>query len=152
MPKIATLTSRIIVKWFVIGFTVRLALAAVVTLLITKDLEASMLYFADLPTIFCLEVVERIVSNDLAARLSGSHPYYIQLNLLGACVWGVLFVLARLIVAAARGKLSPGKIFDRSLSPSSPRNLDLPKTVGSLHQSVDDAGFGNRVPGIWDDL
>jgi hypothetical protein len=102
-------SSKFIVKWFVIGLTVRLGLAGIVTLLMRNDLEASMLYLADIPTIFCLEVAERLVSRNFAVRLSGGHPYYIPMNLLGGALWGFLFVLVRLIVAAARGKFLPAK-------------------------------------------
>jgi hypothetical protein len=98
------ISSKIIVRWFVIGFIVRLGLAVLVTLLMRHDLEASMLYLLDIPTVFCLDVAERLVSRDTVLILDRGHPYYVPMNVLGSALWGFLFVLIRLMVAAVRGK------------------------------------------------
>ena len=89
---------RLVGKWFFIGAGVRLSLAVIVTILIKQDLEASMLYFVDVPTIFCLDVVRKLVSADLASTMTGSHPYYVWLNVLGSVLWGILFATIALIV------------------------------------------------------
>jgi hypothetical protein len=91
-------------KWFLIGFLVRAGLAIGVTLLMAKNLEAGMLYLADLPTIWCLDLVERMLSLSVAKQLSGNHPYYVPLNILGALIWGILFMLAALAFSLIKNR------------------------------------------------
>jgi hypothetical protein len=80
-------------KWFLIGFVSRLVLAVLITLLIRYDVEASMLYFADLPLFIIVALLERIVSTNTINTLTGSHPYYIPMNLFASVLWGSLFTL-----------------------------------------------------------
>jgi hypothetical protein len=94
---------RLLAKWFLIGFVVRMTLAVFITLLMTKDLEAGMLYLADFPTIACLDLIERS-SPSLANQLSGNHPYYVPLNLLGSFIWGLLFMLAAYLVRLIKAR------------------------------------------------
>ena len=91
-------------NWFLIGFVVRVALAVIIALLMTRDFEAGMLYLADLPTIGCLEMVERLFSSNMAKHLSGNHPYYVPFNLLGSFIWGLLFMLAAFSVSLIKAR------------------------------------------------
>jgi hypothetical protein len=95
---------RLIGRWFVIGFLVRTALAIVVTLLAVWNWEAGMLYLADLPTIFCFDLIERMLPASVAKLLAGSHPFYIPLNILGSLIWGFLFMLAALAFSLIRSR------------------------------------------------
>ena len=45
-------------KWFLVGFGVRASLAAIITLLVTRNVENALLHFADLPTVLMLTMVE----------------------------------------------------------------------------------------------
>ena len=70
--------------------------------------EAVMLYLADIPTIWCFDLMEMMLSSSVAKQLAGSHPFYIPLNILGSLIWGFLFMLAFLTFSLIkrRGKLS----------------------------------------------
>ena len=82
-------------RWFLIGVLVRVAFAIVITLLALRNFESLMLYFADLPTFLCFELIEGI-SPSVAKLVAGNDPFYIPLNILGALIWGFLFMLAAL--------------------------------------------------------
>lgn len=79
-------------RWFLIGFGIRAALGVIVTIGLSYDREAGMLYLLDGPTIACLTLLENFVSNRIAGILAGSHPYYIQLNLFASLLWGTIFM------------------------------------------------------------
>ncbi len=98
------------IEWLLIGFVVRMALAIVITLLQTRDFEAVMLYLLDLPTIGCLAIVERFFPSSVVKQLSGNHPYYVPLNILGSFIWGLLFALAAFTINWLRAR----KHFDTS--------------------------------------
>ena len=104
-----TVSSKLIVKWFMIGLTVRLGLAVIVILLAWHNWENVFLYFVDLPTVFCIFLVENLVSTEFLGQLMGRDPYYIPMNVFAGVLWGSLFVLVRLIVVAVRSKLSAAK-------------------------------------------
>ena len=89
---------RLVGKWFLVGFGIRLSLAIILTLLIWRNLEASMLYFADIPTISFFSVWEKLSSGNTPVRLVGTHPYYIPLNLFASLIWGFIFALVPLTV------------------------------------------------------
>ena len=86
---------RLMARWFVIGFVVRVILAFLVTLLMFVNWEAGMWYLVDLPTLFLFEVTES-VSPSVAKQLIRNDPFYIPLNIFGALIWGFLFMLAAL--------------------------------------------------------
>jgi hypothetical protein len=95
---------RLLTEWFLIGFVVRFAFAVVITLLMARDFEAVMLYLVDLPTIWCLDIVERLFSSVVAKQLSGNHPYYVTFNILGSFMWGFLFALASFAISSLRAR------------------------------------------------
>ena len=95
---------RLMARWFLIGFLVRLALAIVITLLMAWNWEAVMLYLADFPTILCLDLVESVLPSSVAKQLSGNHPFYVPMNILGALIWGFLFMLASLAFSLIKSR------------------------------------------------
>ena len=97
-----SLFSKLSVKWFLIGFIVRLGLALVITLLIKYDHEAAMLYLADLPTTFVLTLAERIFPSGVISSLTGTHPYYIPLNLFACFLWGISLLWISLAARAVK--------------------------------------------------
>jgi hypothetical protein len=95
--------TRVLVKWFAIGVVVRMALALTVTLLMAVDWEAGMIYLADLPTMLSLDLLESI-SPSMTHLLSGGHPFYVLMNILGSCIWGLLFMLAACFFSWIKGR------------------------------------------------
>lgn len=84
-------------KWFLIGFVIRLVLAVLVTMLVRYDVEASMLYFADVPLLMVVTLLESIVPTNTINTLTGNHPYYIPMNLFACVLWGSLFTLVPVV-------------------------------------------------------
>lgn len=102
---------RLALKWFMIGFIGRLVVGIAIAVLINRSLEASMLYLADVPTIFVISLFERLSPRTALIVTASRHPYYIAMNLLGSVVWGSLFALVRCTIAAMgsrRSRLSSG--------------------------------------------
>ena len=95
---------RLMARWFMVGFLVRAALAIVITLMMVVNFEAGMWYLADLPTIGCLALVESMISPSVARQLAGNDPFYIPLNILGALIWGFLFMLAALAFSLTKSQ------------------------------------------------
>jgi hypothetical protein len=94
---------RLIFRWFLIGFLARAALAIVITLLMVRSFESAMLYLADFPTILCFALVERL-SPSVARQLAGNDPFYIPFNILGALIWGFLFMLVALAFSLIKSR------------------------------------------------
>lgn len=92
-------------KWFLVGFAVRLALAIIVTLLIRGNLEASMLYFTDIPTISLISVWEKFSGTTFRS----AHPYYVSFNLIACLIWGLIFAVAFLTVTTVVAMLGKAK-------------------------------------------
>lgn len=90
-------------RWFLIGFLVRVALAIVITLLMLVNWESGMLYLADVPTLFCFELME-MFSPHVAKLVAGKDPFYIPLNIMGALIWGFLFMLAALTFSLIKSR------------------------------------------------
>jgi hypothetical protein len=93
--KVTPIFNRLMVRWFVIGFLVRVTLAVLITLLMVVNWEAGMWYLVDLPTLFLFEVTESL-SPSVAKHLIGNDPFYMSMNIFGALIWGLLFMLAAL--------------------------------------------------------
>jgi len=96
---------RLFARWFLIGFLVRAALAILITLLmVVRSFESGMWYLADLPTILCYELIEMMLPLSVAKQLAGKDPFYVPLNILGALIWGFLFMLAALAFSLIRSR------------------------------------------------
>jgi len=81
-----------LVKWFLIGFGIRASLTIAITLWALVNFEAVMVYLADLPTMLFLDLLENS-SPSLSLALTGSHPFYVPMNLVGSFLWGGIFLL-----------------------------------------------------------
>ncbi len=100
-------------KWFLVGFAIRLGLAIIITLLIRGNLEASMLYFTDIPTISLISVWEKFSGTNFQS----AHPYYVSFNLIASLIWGLIFAVASLTVmkaVAMLGKARAKRTFGRT--------------------------------------
>ncbi len=98
-------TPRTILKWFLLGFGIRVILAVVLTLFARKNFEALFLYLADLPTMLFFALAEGFLPDSWFRMLLGGDPYYIPMNLIGSVLWGgvfMLFPLARQMVFLLR--------------------------------------------------
>ena len=90
------------VKWFLIGFGIRILLGLIVTVLALINFEAGMWYLADLPTLLVITLAEEVLPASLFRILGGGDPFYIPLNLLGSFLWGGIFMLLHIAVVKAR--------------------------------------------------
>ena len=86
-----------LLKWFLIGFGIRAALALVMTVFAIINFETAMWYFADLPTMLFLLLAEESLPASLFTKLMGRHPYYISMNFAACLLWGAIAMLIPLI-------------------------------------------------------
>jgi hypothetical protein len=107
-----------LVKWFLIGFGIRLTLAVVVTLMMLRDWEAGMVFLGDLPTMLFLFWAESF----LPASLSHALALYIPMSLIGGLLWGGIFMLIPLVYKAVAWLMPPRRaVMNNSQLDSPPR-------------------------------
>ena len=98
----------ILVKWFLIGFGIRAGLAVVVTFWMLWEWESVYLYLADPATILLFALLD-FFPDWLAHAFEGSHPLYIQMNIIASFLWGGIFVLIPLVHRAVAWLMPPGR-------------------------------------------
>jgi len=78
---------------------IRTILALIVLLMVfATGFEASLLYFADLPTMMFLKLIEVGLPRSVLMALVSGHPFYLPMNLIAALLWGGIFMLYPLVV------------------------------------------------------